>query len=115
MLMVVVGVCDLVDWVCLVVEFGLCVCVVGCDVIDVVLVDVVFVVIDVDGGWLDGLVNNVGVIELIVCLGDVDSVVWLRVLEVNVGGVYCCVCVVLFWFVVSGGGVVVNVFSGAVL
>ena len=62
-------------------------------------------------GRIGGVVNNAGVIEPIGRIEDTDAAAWGRLIEVNVTGAYYGVRAVLPHL--AGGGVVLNVSSGA--
>ncbi|MEM7641049.1 MAG: SDR family oxidoreductase [Pseudomonadota bacterium] len=64
-------------------------------------------------GAVDGLVNNAGLIEPIARLEDSDPVAWGQVVDVNLKGAYHALRAVLPGMVARGGGVVVNLSSGA--
>lgn len=64
-------------------------------------------------GRLDILVNNAGVIEPIARLADSDPAAWSTALDINAKGVYHGLRAALPAMVKRGGGVVVNVSSGA--
>lgn len=64
-------------------------------------------------GQLDILVNNAAVIEPIARLEESDPEAWGRVIDVNVKGVYYGLRAAIPVMKRSGGGVVVNVSSGA--
>lgn len=68
----------------------------------------------IDGyGGVDILVNNAGVIDPIVHLGESDPGQWSRVVDINLKGVYygmrCAIPIMLR----AGGGIIVNISSGA--
>ncbi len=64
-------------------------------------------------GSLDILVNNAGLIEPIARLADSDPTAWGKVVETNYLGVYHGLRAALPLMVEQGGGVVVNISSGA--
>ncbi len=64
-------------------------------------------------GGLDILVNNAGVIEPISPLADSDPAVWARNIQINLVGAYNVVRAVIDGMLVTGGGTIVNVSSGA--
>ncbi len=64
-------------------------------------------------GRLDILVNNAGLIEPIARLADSDPADWAQVIDVNVKGVYHGLRAAVPVMVARGGGVVVNISSGA--
>lgn len=64
-------------------------------------------------GRLDILVNNAGVIEPIVRLADSDPDAWDRIVDINFKGVYHGLRAAIPEMVKTGGGVVVNISSGA--
>ena len=64
-------------------------------------------------GRLDILVNNAGLIEPIARLADSDPGAWAQVIDVNVKGVYHGLRAAIPVMVARGGGVVVNISSGA--
>lgn len=64
-------------------------------------------------GKLDILVNNAGLIEPIARLAESDPEEWSRVMDVNVMGVYHGLRAAVPAMLESGGGVVVNISSGA--
>ena len=64
-------------------------------------------------GRVDILVNNAGVIEPIARIGECDPDVWRRALDVNVAGAFHAIQALVPHFVAQGGGVIVNISSGA--
>jgi NAD(P)-dependent dehydrogenase (short-subunit alcohol dehydrogenase family) len=64
-------------------------------------------------GGLDILVNNAAVIEPIGRLADTDPAAWAHAIDVNVGGVYHGMHAAIPAMQARGGGVVVNISSGA--
>ncbi|HMB75524.1 MAG TPA: SDR family oxidoreductase [Kiloniellaceae bacterium] len=64
-------------------------------------------------GGLDILINNAGVIEPIARLGACDPAEWARSVTINLVGAYHAVRASLPALQAAGGGVVVNVSSGA--
>ena len=64
-------------------------------------------------GRVDILVNNAGLIDPIARLGDSDPEAWSTVVDVNLKGVYHGLRAVLPVMEDQGGGVVVNISSGA--
>jgi len=64
-------------------------------------------------GRLDILVNNAGLIEPIARLADSEPAAWSHVIDVNVKGVYHGLRAAIPVMVAQGGGVVVNISSGA--
>ena len=64
-------------------------------------------------GRLDILVNNAGIIDPIARLEDSDADQWGRVVDINVKGVYHCLRVAYPLLKADGGGVIINLSSGA--
>lgn len=64
-------------------------------------------------GRLDFLINNAGLIEPIARLGDSDPEDWARVCDVSLKGVYHGLRAALPVMAGQGGGLIVNVSSGA--
>jgi len=64
-------------------------------------------------GRLDILVNNAGLIEPIARLADSDPSAWGQVIDVNVKGVYHGLRAAIPVMTAQGGGVIVNISSGA--
>ena len=64
-------------------------------------------------GSLDILVNNAGLIDPIARLEESDPAEWAKVIDVNVTGVYHCAHAALPKMKASGGGVIINISSGA--
>lgn len=64
-------------------------------------------------GRLDLLVNNAGVIEPIARLEDSDPAAWDEAVDINVKGVYHGMHAAYPAMISSGGGVIVNISSGA--
>lgn len=68
----------------------------------------------VDGfGRMDILVNNAGVIEPIARIADSDPEQWGRVADINLKGVYHGLRAAIPAMEAGGGGVIVNISSGA--
>lgn len=80
----------------LMVELGKKVLVIFCDVSWYWEVEIVVKVCVLVFGSIDVLVNNVGVIELILYLFEVDFEVWGYVIDVNLKGVFYGMWVVMF-------------------
>ncbi|MCR9255712.1 MAG: SDR family oxidoreductase [Alphaproteobacteria bacterium] len=64
-------------------------------------------------GQVDILINNAGLIDPIARLGDSDPAEWGKVADVNYKGVYHGIRAVLPEMEARGGGVIVNISSGA--
>ena len=64
-------------------------------------------------GGLDILVNNAGLIDPIARLGDSDPELWSTVVDVNLKGVYYGMRCAIPVMENGGGGVIVNISSGA--
>ena len=64
-------------------------------------------------GTIDILVNNAGVIDPIARLGDSDPEAWDQVVDINLKGVYHGLRAAIPRMTAAGGGVVVNISSGA--
>ncbi len=64
-------------------------------------------------GRLDILINNAGLIEPIARLADSDPVEWSRVADINYKGVYYGLRFAIPAMLSTGGGVIINVSSGA--
>lgn len=64
-------------------------------------------------GGLDYLVNNAGVIDPIAHLADSDPAEWGKVIDINVKGVYHGLRAAIPEMRKRGGGVIVNISSGA--
>jgi NAD(P)-dependent dehydrogenase (short-subunit alcohol dehydrogenase family) len=64
-------------------------------------------------GGLDIAVNNAGLIDPIAMLEDTDPLAWGNVIDVNVKGVYHVIRAAIPPMKARGGGVVVNISSGA--
>ncbi len=65
------------------------------------------------GGRLDILVNNAGVIDPIARLADSDPEAWARAADINYKGVYFGLRAAIPIMEQQGGGVIVNISSGA--
>ncbi len=64
-------------------------------------------------GRLDALINNAGVIDPIARLAESDPYAWDRVVDVNLKGVYHGLRAAIPAMLKTGGGVIVNISSGA--
>ncbi len=64
-------------------------------------------------GALDVLVNNAGVIDPIARLADSEPEAWSRVVDINLKGVYYGLRLAIPEMLKAGGGVVINISSGA--
>jgi NAD(P)-dependent dehydrogenase (short-subunit alcohol dehydrogenase family) len=84
-----------------------------CDVADYSAVEAVTARAEARFGRLDILVNNAGLIDPIARLADSDPAEWDRVVDVNVKGVYHGLRAALPRMRAAGGGVIVNISSGA--
>lgn len=85
----------------------------ACDVADWHQVEALIEGVVARHGRVDALVNNAGVIEPIARLGESDPAAWGRALTINLTGAYHGCRAVLPHFRRAGGGVIVNVSSGA--
>lgn len=86
---------------------------IACDVADYVKVAAAVEFARRRFGGLDILVNNAGLIDPIARLGDSDPDAWGRVVDVNLKGVYHGIRAALPALQARGGGVIVNISSGA--
>lgn len=64
-------------------------------------------------GQLDILVNNASVIEPITALEETAPADWKRCIEINLMGTYYCMRFAMPHFRETGGGIIINVSSGA--
>jgi 3-oxoacyl-[acyl-carrier protein] reductase len=64
-------------------------------------------------GQLDILINNAGVVEPIARLGDSDPQAWAEVADINYKGVYFGIHAALPGMLSQGGGIIINISSGA--
>lgn len=86
---------------------------IGCDVADYGAVEAATTQTREAFGRLDILVNNAGVIDPVAHLGYSDPAAWGQVIDINVKGVYHGARAVLPGMVDAGGGVIINISSGA--
>jgi len=85
----------------------------GCDVADAGAVAAAVARVEQELGPVNILVNNAGMIEPIGGIAETDPDDWARCVTVNLGGVYHGTRAVLPGMAARGGGVIVNVSSGA--
>jgi 3-oxoacyl-[acyl-carrier protein] reductase len=85
----------------------------ACDVADEAMVGRMVGEVLATWGRLDILVNNAGQIEPIGHVADTGSEAWKRAIEVNLIGPYHLIRASLPYMLEGGGGVVLNVSSGA--
>lgn len=64
-------------------------------------------------GGLDILVNNAGVIEPIAHIVDADPSAWSKAVDINIKGVYYAIQSAVPEMISRGGGVIINLSSGA--
>ncbi len=86
---------------------------VACDVADWASVEAVFERIAERFGGVDILVNNAGVIDPVARLEHTDPDAWGQVIDINLKGPLHCVRAALPPMKARGGGVIVNLSSGA--
>lgn len=84
-----------------------------CDVADYTAVEATVARAVARFGALDILVNNAGLIDPIARLADSDPAAWDHVVDVNVKGVYHGLRAALPRMLSAGGGIIVNISSGA--
>ena len=94
-------------------ELGASAVVTACDVREAAQVEHVFALADERFGRLDGLVNNAATVQPIGRIGTVSPHEWREALMANLYGPYLCIASALPRLVARGGGVVVNLSSGA--
>lgn len=78
------------------------------NVIDFELIEVIFVVIKVDLGDIDVLVNNVGIIcdNLLMCMKDGE---WDDIIDINLSLIFCLLKVVLCFMMKKKNGCIINI------
>jgi len=86
---------------------------VACDVSDYDHVAALVAKAEAQFGRVDVLVNNAGLIDPITRLLDSDPAAWARVADVNYKGVYFGMHAAIPAMLKTGGGVVINISSGA--
>lgn len=86
---------------------------VACDVADWAQVEAAVALCRARFGRIDILVNNAGVIEPIAPLSAADPEAWGRLIDVNVKGVFHGLRAALPAMQAQGGGIVINISSGA--
>ena len=86
---------------------------VACDVADYGALEAAVALAQSKFGRIDFLINNAAVIEPIGALEDSDPAAWAESIRINLVGVYHGLRAVLPRFRAQGGGVVVNISSGA--
>ena len=84
-----------------------------CDVADPDAVEAAFRAVALQFGSIDIVVNNAGLIAPIARLEDTDPAAWSRVIDVNLKGALYCIRAALTHMKVIGGGVIINISSGA--
>ena len=86
---------------------------IACDVADYAAVEAAVAACTSAFGRLDILVNNAGIIDPVSRLSDSDPQAWGRVIDVNVKGVYYGMRAAAPVMESAGGGVIINISSGA--
>lgn len=86
---------------------------VSCDVTNRASVEAAVLRIERRFGGIRALINNAGVIDPVGRLLDVDPAEWMRLLQVNIGGVLLVTRAVLPGMLARGHGVIINLSSGA--
>ncbi len=86
-----------------------------CDVSDVASVSGAVATLTAHFGPVTALVNNAGVIDPIGLLHETDPAAWMRLIEINIGGVMFTTHAMLPGMLAAGRGVIVNLSSGAAL
>lgn len=86
---------------------------VSCDVTDRASVEAAVTRIERRFGGIRALINNAGIIDPVGRLLDVDPAEWMRLLQVNIGGVLLVTRAVLPGMLARGHGVIINLSSGA--
>lgn len=94
-------------------SFGGTARVAACDVTDFEAVERMVAQVYEQDGRLDALVNNAGTVEPIGFVHELDPAAWAKCIEVNLSGAFHCCRSVLPRMIEAGGGVIVNVSSGA--
>jgi NADP-dependent 3-hydroxy acid dehydrogenase YdfG len=84
-----------------------------CDVSARASVDMVVAELTARFGAVTALVNNAGVIDPVGRFHETDAEDWMRLQQINVGGVMIVARAVLPGMLDAGGGVIVNLSSGA--
>jgi NAD(P)-dependent dehydrogenase (short-subunit alcohol dehydrogenase family) len=84
-----------------------------CDVSQYSSVEAVIASCIEKNGKIDFLINNAGVIDPLAHLIDSDPEEWALAVDINVKGVYFCMRAALPHMVSAGGGIIVNMSSGA--
>ncbi|MEO1397622.1 MAG: SDR family oxidoreductase [Pseudomonadota bacterium] len=86
---------------------------IACDVSDYASVAIAAEQARARFGGVDVLVNNAGVIDPIARIADSDPAEWGKVVDINFKGVYHGIRAVLPVMEAQGGGVIINISSGA--
>jgi NADP-dependent 3-hydroxy acid dehydrogenase YdfG len=84
-----------------------------CDVSDLASVDAAVADLTAHFGPVTALVNNAGVIDPVGRFHETDPEGWMRLQQINIGGVMIAARAVLPGMLAAGGGVIVNLSSGA--
>ena len=64
-------------------------------------------------GSVDILVNNAGILKPVTTLAEADPEAWMKVIDINIGGVFNGFRAVLPVMIAAGGGTIITVSSGA--
>lgn len=64
-------------------------------------------------GPVAALINNAGIIDPVAAIAEADPVAWMALLNINVGGIFNACYAVLPGMLSRGGGVILNMSSGA--
>lgn len=84
-----------------------------CDVSDSASVDASVAALAERFGPVTALVSNAGVIDPIGRFDETDAGAWMRLQQINIGGVMIAARAVIPGMLAAGGGVIVNLSSGA--
>jgi NAD(P)-dependent dehydrogenase (short-subunit alcohol dehydrogenase family) len=94
-------------------ELGATAVVTACDVRDAKQVQKLFTLADERFGAVDGLVNNAATVQPIGRIAEVSTEDWQQSVLANLYGPYLCIAQALPRLTARGGGIVVNLSSGA--
>jgi NAD(P)-dependent dehydrogenase (short-subunit alcohol dehydrogenase family) len=88
---------------------------VTCDVANTASVESAVARVSARFGSITALVNNAGIIDPVGLMQDTDPIDWMRLIQINIGGVMLASRSVLPGMLANGQGVIVNLSSGAAL